>query len=164
MVSSNNDGIVFNIEKLDGTHFPFWKEQVFNVLVQKKQAKPIKYEGRKPDTMSQEDQEDMDMMTRSTIMLSLSKDVYYNVKGTTTSYELWQKLCNLYEQKSPMSQIYWLKKLVELRMKEGTPMSNHLNEFNSIYSHLIAQEVSFLEPVKVLFLLINLSGRHLRLR
>ena len=41
-------------------------------------------------------------------------------------------------------------------MKEGTPMSNHLNEFSSIYNHLIAQEVNFLESMKVLFLLITL--------
>ena len=106
MVSSSNEGNIYNIEKLDGTSFPFWKEQVFNVLVQKKQAKTIKYEGKKPDTMSQEDWEDMDMLTRSTIMLSLSKNVYYNVIETTTSYELWQKLCNMYEQKSAASQIY----------------------------------------------------------
>ena len=98
----------------------------------------------------------MDALTRSTIMLSLSKIMYYNVNQTNTSYELWQKLCSLYEQKSPVSQIYWLKKLIELKMKEGTPMSNHLNKFNSIYNHLIAQEVNFLESVKVFFLLIIL--------
>ena len=97
MVSSNNEGTIFNIKKLDGTNFPFWKEQVFNVLVQKKQAKPIRYEGKKRGTMSQEDWEDMKITMRSTIMLSLSKDVYYNVNGTTISYELWQKLSNLYE-------------------------------------------------------------------
>ena len=106
--------------------------------------------------MSQEDWEEKNVLARSTIMLSLSKDAYYNVKGTITSYELWQKLCNLYEQKSPRSQIYWLKKLVELKMKEGTPMSNHVNEFICIYSHLIAQEVNFSQPVEVLFLLITL--------
>ena len=145
MASSNNEGIIFNIKKLDGTNFPFWKEQVFNVLVQKKQVKPSKYKGRKPETMSQEDWEDMDVMTRSTIVLYLSKDVYYNVNGTTTSYELWQKLSNIYEHKSAASQIYWLKKLVELKMKEGTPMLNHLNEFNSIYNHPIAQKVNFFE-------------------
>ena len=88
MASSINQGTIFNIKKLDGTNFPFWKEQVFNVLVQKKQAKPIRYEGKKPSTMPREDWEDMDMMTRSTIMLSLSKDVYYNVKRTITNYEL----------------------------------------------------------------------------
>ena len=106
--------------------------------------------------MSQEDWEYMDMMMRSTIMLSLSKDVYYNVNGTTTSYELQQKLSNLYEQKKAASQIYWLKELVELKLKEGGPMSNHLNEFNSIYSHLITQEVNFLDSMTVLFMFITL--------
>ena len=44
----------FNIEKLDGTNFPFWKEQIYNVLVQKKQVKPIKLKGVKPENMDQE--------------------------------------------------------------------------------------------------------------
>ena len=75
MVGSSNEGNIYNIEKLDSTKFPFWKEQVYNVLVQKNQAKPIKYEGKKPTTMSQEEWEDMDKLTRSTIMLSVSKIV-----------------------------------------------------------------------------------------
>ncbi|RYA56955.1 hypothetical protein DD599_25905, partial [Enterobacter cloacae complex sp. CH23B] len=41
-------------------------------------------------------------------------------------------------------------------MKEGTPMSNHLNEFNTIYSQLSAQGVKFDEPVTAIFLLITL--------
>ena len=45
--SSNESGSLFNIEKLDGTNFPFWKEQIYNVLVQKKQVKPIKLKGVK---------------------------------------------------------------------------------------------------------------------
>ena len=52
MTDSNNESNIYNIEKPDGTNFPFWKEQMYNVLVQKKQAKPIKYEGKKPTTMS----------------------------------------------------------------------------------------------------------------
>ena len=36
-------------------------------------------------------------------------------------------------------------------------MSNHLNDFNTIYSNLVAQEVEFLDSVKALFLLITLS-------
>ena len=41
----------FNIEKLDGKNFPFWKEQIYYVLVQKKQVKPIKLKGVKPENM-----------------------------------------------------------------------------------------------------------------
>ena len=62
---------------------------------------------------------------------------------------LWslKKLCDLYEKQSAASQIYWLKKLVDLKMKEGTPMSNHLNEFHTIFSQLTAQEVQFQDSV-----------------
>ena len=35
-------------------------------------------------------------------------------------------------------------------------MSNHLNDFNSIYNNLVAQEVEFPNSIKALFLLITL--------
>ncbi|MCO5582096.1 hypothetical protein L7F22_035986 [Adiantum nelumboides] len=41
-------------------------------------------------------------------------------------------------------------------MKKGTAMSNHLNEFNTIFSSLNAQEVEFEDSVKAVFLLITL--------
>ena len=41
-------------------------------------------------------------------------------------------------------------------MKEGTAMSNHLDEFNTIFSNLSALEIEFPNLVKALFLLITL--------
>ena len=41
-------------------------------------------------------------------------------------------------------------------MNKGTSMSNHLNEFHTICSQLIAQEILFLDIVKAMFLLITL--------
>ena len=154
--SLSEGGLLFNIEKLNGTNFPFWKEQIYNVLVQKKQIKPIKQKGVKPEDMEQDDWEELDELARSTIMLTLTKSVYFNVKEMKTTYELWQKLCGLYEQKSATSQVYWLKQLVDLKMKEGTAMLSHLNDFNTIFSNLSAQDVEFEDSVKALFLLITL--------
>ena len=108
-MASSSESSLFNIEKLDGTNFPFWKEQIYNVLVQKKQVKPLKLEGVKPEDMSKDDWDELDELARSTIMLTLSKSVYFNVKEMKTSFALWQKLCDLYEQKSAASQVYWLK-------------------------------------------------------
>ena len=90
MATSSNEssGSLFNIEKLDDINFPFWKEQIYNVLVQKKQVKPIKLKGVKPEAMSQEEWGDLDELARSTIMLTLSKtlskSVYFNVKEMKT--------------------------------------------------------------------------------
>ena len=57
-----------------------------NVLVQKKQVKPIKLKGVKPKAMDQEDWDGMDKLAKSTIMLSLDKSIHYNVNENQTSY------------------------------------------------------------------------------
>ena len=146
----------FNIEKLDGTNFPLQKEQIYNVLVQKKQVKPINLRGVKPENMDQEEWAKMDKLTRSIIMLSMTKTVYYNVNKCVTSYDLQSKLCTIYSQKNATSQIYWLKQFVDLKMKHGASMSSHLREFNSIFDQLSGQGIELNDSLKALFLLITL--------
>ncbi|MCO5575048.1 hypothetical protein L7F22_028845 [Adiantum nelumboides] len=92
-------------------------------------------------------------------MLTLLKSEYFNVKNMRTTYNSWEKLCDLYKQNSAALQVYWLKQLVDLKMKEGTTMSDHLDEFNTIFSNLDAQVVEFEDSVKALFLLITLPKR-----
>ncbi|MCO5609675.1 hypothetical protein L7F22_063906 [Adiantum nelumboides] len=47
--------------------------------------------------------------------------------------------------------------LIDLRKKETTPMSTHLNEFKTILSQLQTQKVEFQDSVKAMFLLVTLS-------
>ena len=155
-MTSSTQETLYNIKKLDGTNFPYWKKQIWQVLVQKKQIKPIKLKGERPEDMTDDEWEELDELACSTIMLTLAKNVYFNVEEEHTAYGVWQKLCDLYEKQSAASQIYWLKKLVDLKMKEGTTMSNHLNEFHTIFSQLTAQDIKFPDSVKAMFLLITL--------
>ena len=69
----------------------------------KKRVKPIKLMGVKPKDMGKEDWEDLHELATSTIMLTLSKSVYFNVKDTKMSHELWEKLYSLYERKRAAS-------------------------------------------------------------
>ncbi|RYA67440.1 hypothetical protein DD598_28305, partial [Enterobacter cloacae complex sp. 2DZ2F16B1] len=140
-MAGSQDTALYNIKKLDGTNFPLWKKQIWHVLVQKKQIKPIKLKGIKPEDMDEDEWSEMDELALSTIMLTLAESVYFNVADEMSFYQAWLKLSVLYEKQSAASQVYWLKKLVDLKMKDGTPMSNHLNEFNTIYSQLSAQGV-----------------------
>ena len=104
--------------------------------MQKKQIKLIKLKGEWPEGSKADEWEELDELACSTIMLTLSENVYFNVAKETMAYGVWQKLCDLYEKQSASSQIYWLKKLVDLKMKEGTSMYNHINEFHTIFSQL----------------------------
>ena len=63
----------------------------------------MKLQGINPEDMSKDDWDEMDELARSTIMLTLSKCVYFNIKEMKTSFELWQKLCDLYEQNNATS-------------------------------------------------------------
>ncbi|MCO5584708.1 hypothetical protein L7F22_038640 [Adiantum nelumboides] len=124
--TSNSDSTLFNIEKLEGHNYAYWKEQIYNVLVQKKQSKPIRLQGVKPDDMNADNWIELDELARSTIMLTLHKSVYFNVKDTNGAYN------------------------------ESTPMSNHLNEFHTIVSQLQSQGVEFDDSVRAMFLLVTL--------
>ena len=64
----------------------------------------------------------------------------------------------MYEKQSATSHKYSLKKLVDLKMKEGKIMSTNLNDFYIIFSQLIAQEIVFFDLVKAIFLLITLPN------
>ena len=81
----------FDNEKLDGTNFSYWKEQIYNVLVQKKQVKPIKCKGIKLKDFDDDDEwQELDELACSTIMLTLSMTVYFSVKDIASgSYGVW---------------------------------------------------------------------------
>ncbi|MCO5599011.1 hypothetical protein L7F22_053110 [Adiantum nelumboides] len=109
----------------------------------KKQAKPICLVGLKLEDMDMDDWIELDELARSTIMLTLHKSIYFNVKDTKGAYGVWQALGNLYEKKSAASKVFWHKKLIDLHKKETTPMPTHLNEFKTILSRFQAHEVEF---------------------
>ena len=74
MASSSKESL-YNIKKLDGTNFPFWKKQIWQVLVQKKQIKPIKLKGERPKDMTPNAWEELDELACSTIMFTFAKNV-----------------------------------------------------------------------------------------
>ena len=102
MASSHGENL-YNIKNLDGTNFPFWKKHIWQVLVQKKQIKPIKLKCERPEDIKADEWEEVDELACSTIMLTLSENVYFNVAEETMAYGVWQKLCDVYEKQSVAS-------------------------------------------------------------
>ena len=136
--SSGESGSLLQIRKLEGTkNYDIWQTQCYNVLLQKKQHRPIKENGVRLVTITQEAWDEMDELARSTIMLSVADSLLFSIREEQTSWKMWVRLKELYAQQSASSKIYWLKKLINLQMKEGTAMMTHINEFNGIVSQVI---------------------------
>ncbi|MCO5577030.1 hypothetical protein L7F22_030852 [Adiantum nelumboides] len=95
-------------------------------MLQKKQAKPIKLKGRKPDDIEDEEWEEMDELARSTIMLSVSDSLLFNVENEKSAWGMWKRLEELYAQQSAASKVYWLKKLMDLHNLELLPGDRRL--------------------------------------
>src|SRR3954465_6087319 len=102
----------------------------------------------------------MDYKARATIVLCLSDEVLYNVMNEESAAELWSRLESLYMTKSLSNKLYTKKQPYYLRMKESTPILQHLNLFNKIVSDLLALEVKLEEEDKALLLLGSLPHNY----
>jgi hypothetical protein len=67
--------------------------------------------------MTNEEWEDLDAKTLSTIRLCLTDDVMFNIVGEDTTLGLWNKLESLYMMNSLTSKIYLKRQLYSLWMK-----------------------------------------------
>ena len=136
-MSFSRERELYSIRKFDGTNFSMWKEQIKDVLVQKKQLKPISGPTAKSVDMSEEDWAELDALAKSTIRLHLAESIYFIVVNET-SHKLWKKLCSMYEKETAFKKVYLMKRLFELQMKKGPSVATRLNEFNIIFSQMQA--------------------------
>ena len=54
------------------------------------------------------------------------------------------------------NKVHLMKKLFNLKMAEGTPVTQHLNEFNTITNQLFSIEIDFDDEIHALILLASL--------
>ena len=69
-----------------------------------------------------------------------------------TTVDLMKALSNMYEKLSANNKVYLMKKLFNLKKAEGTPVAQHLNEFNTITNQLSTMEIEFDDEVHALIL------------
>jgi len=112
--------------------------------------------GNKPTGVSDEEWKKLDWKSKSTIRLCVSDSVLLNVSGEATAKALWDKLGTLYQSKSLVNKLFLRKNMYNLRMKDGDSVTEHLNAFNSVVSHLSSVDIKILDEDKCIILLCSL--------
>jgi hypothetical protein len=70
---------------------------------------------------------------------------------------LWKTLSDSYEKKVAATEIYLIRRLYNLRMKESNSITAHLNEYEGIISQLSAQGMTIDDELKALLLMSGLA-------
>ena len=96
------------------------------MLVKKGTHKALLGIEKKPSKMEDDEWNAIDFHAKATIILCLSDEVLYNVVNKKTTAGLWCRLESLYTTKSLSNKLFMKKQLYNLRMKEGTPILQHL--------------------------------------
>lgn len=83
----------------------------------------------------------LDRQALDVVRLSLAKNFAYNIVNESTTFGLLKGLSNMYEKPSAMNKVSLMRLLVNLKMKDGRSVTDHVNEFNSIISRLILADI-----------------------
>ena len=86
--------------------------------------------------MSNEDWEDLDSKSLSTIRLCLVYDVLFNIVEEDSTTILWVKLEIMYMTKYLTNKIFLKRKLYTMRITDGLKIHDHLNTFNDLVCQL----------------------------
>ena len=127
-----------DLEKFNGKNdFNMWKVKMEALLVTQGLGDAIqpvtKKEGKEFSTSKTPEQvTEIDRKARGTIILSLADSVIREVAKEPTVADLWAKLESIYMKKSLANRLYIKKRMFTLKMMEGTPLDDHLDEFNKV--------------------------------
>ena len=89
----------------------------------------------------------------NTIILHLLDEVLREVAHEKSTFGLWSKCEELFLRKSLAKRLYMKRKLYMFSMKEGTTMTDHLDEFNKLILDLENVNINLEDEERALILL-----------
>eukprot|EP00253_Pinus_taeda_P012540 PITA_12540 len=144
------------IEKFNGQSFELWKLKMEDILVDKYKWIGVDM-GTKPTGVFDEEWKKLDRKAKSTIRLCVLDSVLLNVSREAMAKALWDKLGTLYQSKSLVNKLFLWKKL-NLRMKDGGSVTQHLNASNTVVSQLASIDIKISDEDKCISLLCSLPN------
>jgi len=154
------------IERFKGQNFSQWKFRV-QLLLQKLKVFDIingtlpEPEAEDKEKLSEHEEqlkanwEEKDIIAREAIVMCIADSHLAEVQDLRTAQEMWNALCGRYERNTA-SKTYFLRKLINLKMQEGTAVGDHLNSTTDIISKLSALKAPLKEEYIIAILLNSL--------
>ena len=82
--------------------------------------------------------------------------VFYHVSQENNVEVFWEKLKGLYDRKASQNKAFVARKLVNLKLKAGRFVAEHLSEFQDLVNQMVTMKLIIDDELQVLLLLSSL--------
>ena len=87
------------------------------------------------------------------IRMWVGENVLNHISGEENARSLWHKLEELYALKEGTNKMLLIKRLMQLRHPDGSPVADHVKKFQGIINELASMGITFEDEVRALLLL-----------
>ena len=122
--------------KLIATNYSLWKSMIEDLLNCKDLYDPIRGDNVKSSDMSDADWKKLKKKTLGVIHQWVDISLYNHVAKETNPHIFWKNLENMDETKNAQAKIFLMQKLMNLKLKEGQSIAEHLNYFEGMIAQL----------------------------
>ena len=151
----DNDGVETMI-KLDSTNYSIWKSRMEDLLFCRGLYDPIEEKCVKTIGKSDGDLKKINRKTIGVIKQWINQSIYHHVSGENLSYNLLKRLSELFESKNSLNKAFLIRKIVNLKYKDGSSMAEHLSSFQNMVNQLTTMEIILDDELLALLLLSSL--------
>ena len=142
--------------KLSTSNYLIWKPMMEDVLYCKDLHDLIEGDSAKPSDMLDKDWEKSNRKTIRCIRQCIDVSVFHHMSQEINAKALWEKLKSLYERKTTQNKASIARKLVNLKLKEGKFIADHLSEFQDLVNQMVTMKLVIDDELQDLLLLSSL--------
>ena len=124
----------FRVEKFNVQNYQLWKMQIEDYLYEKELYASLGGKEKQPTTIKDEEWEVLDRKSLGTIWLYLVSSMDFNILKEKKIEGVMSALGKLYEKPSASNKVFFMKRLVNMKMLKGGSVADHLNEFKTLNS------------------------------
>ena len=117
---------------------------------------PLRGDVAKPQEKSDVDWSILHRKTVGYIRQWVDQSVYHHVAQETRADVLWKKLESMYERQTALNKTSLIRRVVNLKYREGSNMTEHLNDFQGLVNQLTAMKLVLEDEIQALLLLSSL--------
>ncbi|BBH04434.1 hypothetical protein Prudu_015575 [Prunus dulcis] len=142
--------------KLTASNYSIWNPRMEDILYCKDLYEPLQLLGQKPAGKSDDAWSILNRKVVRQIRQWVDQSVFHHVSQETDAYKLWTKLSSMYERKTAQNKASVIRRLVNLKYRDGRSVTEHLSDFQGLINLLTNMKMVLDDELQALVLLSSL--------